>query len=165
MAMVFDGLADACRSVAVRFAAGSGTYSCLSVSGFPCITCTSRRTDRNCPEMEQLWSVSTFLRKLRSRLRTGELSRAPLKLLRFQVQESKAECDWIARPPDAWDADIAATIREKNHTLQALRDALAVRQLLFRIMPEIKSARFRVYQYQRGSRTGIDHYRHGHAGG
>ncbi len=100
--------------------------------------------------MEQLWSVSTFLRKLRSRLRTGELSRAPLKLLRFQIQESKAECDWIARPPDPWDADIAATIREKNQTLQALRDALAIRQLLFRVMPEIKSARFRVYQYSAG---------------
>ena len=100
--------------------------------------------------MEQLWSVSTFLRKLRSRLRTGELSRARLKLLRFQIQESKAECDWIARPPDPWDADIAATIREKNQTLQALRDALAIRQLLFRVMPEIKSARFRVYQYSAG---------------
>ena len=100
--------------------------------------------------MEQLWSVGTFLRKLRSRLRTGELSRARLKLLRFQIQESKAECDWIARPPDPWDADIAATIREKNQTLQALRDALAIRQLLFRVMPEIKSARFRVYQYSAG---------------
>ncbi len=100
--------------------------------------------------MEQLWSVGTFLRKLRSRLRTGELSRAPLKLLRFQIQESKAECDWIARSPDPWDADIAATIREKNQTLQALRDALAIRQLLFRVMPEIKSARFRVYQYSAG---------------
>jgi hypothetical protein len=73
-----------------------------------------------------------------------------LKLLRFQVQESTAECDWIARPPDARDADIAPRIREKNQTLQALRDALAVRQLLFRIMPEIKSARFRVYQYRAG---------------
>ena len=101
--------------------------------------------------MEKLWSVSTFLRKLKSQLRSGDLSRAPLKLLRFQIQESKAECDWIARPPNAWDADIAATIRERNQTLQALRDALAIRQLLFRAIPEIQSARFRVYQHSTGA--------------
>ena len=165
MAMVFNGIADACRSVAVRLAAGSGTHSCLSVIGFPCIARTSRRTDRNCPEMEQLWSVGTFLRKLRSRLRTGELSRAPLKLLRFQVQESTAECDWIARPPDARDADIAPRIREKNQTLQALRDALAVRQLLFRIMPEIKERTLPSLPIPRRGRTGIDHYGHGCARG
>jgi hypothetical protein len=100
--------------------------------------------------MEKPWSVSTFLRKLKSQLRSGELSRALLKLLRFQIQESKAECDWIARPPDPWDADIAATIREKNQTVQALRDALAIRQLLFWAMPEINSARFRVYQHSAG---------------
>jgi hypothetical protein len=96
--------------------------------------------------MEQLWSVGAFLRKVRSRLRTGDLSRAPLKLLRFQIQESKAECDWVARPADPWDAHIAAEIRERNETLQALRDALAIRKLIFRVMPEVKSARFRVYR-------------------
>ena len=100
--------------------------------------------------MEQLWSVSTFLRKLKSQLQSGDLSRAPLKLLRFQIQESKAECDWIARPPDPWDVDIQAAIRERNQTLQALRDALTIRQLLFRAIPEIKSARFRVYQHSAG---------------
>jgi len=99
--------------------------------------------------MEQIWSVSTFLRKLKSQLRSGELSRAPLKLLRFQIQENKAECDWIARPPDPWDDHIAATIRDQNQTLQALRDALTMRQLLFRAIPDVQSARFRVYRHSK----------------
>lgn len=52
----------------------------------------------------------------------------------------------MARPPDPWDSRIAAAIRERNQTLQALRDALAIRKLVFRVMPEVQSARFRVYR-------------------
>ena len=40
--------------------------------------------------MKQLLEVGSFLRSLRARMRFGELSRAPLRLLRLQLQ---AEAD------------------------------------------------------------------------
>jgi hypothetical protein len=57
-----------------------------------------------------------------------------------------AECEWIARPPDPWDADLEAGAAERNQTLQALRDALAIRELMFDMLSEIRSAKFRVYR-------------------
>ncbi len=51
----------------------------------------------------QISGVSRFLRDLRIQLRFGTLSRAPLRLIRFEITETSAECDWIARDPDRWD--------------------------------------------------------------
>jgi hypothetical protein len=92
-----------------------------------------------------IWGASEFLRKIRYRLRFGEKSRAPLKLLRLEVREDSAECEWLARANDPWDADLPVEIRDENHALQALRDALAVREFLFASLPEVRCATVKVY--------------------
>jgi len=40
--------------------------------------------------MKQLWEAADFVRNLRRRLRFGELSRAPLKLLRLELRGNQA---------------------------------------------------------------------------
>jgi hypothetical protein len=95
---------------------------------------------------DQLTRASHFLRDIRFRLRHGELSRAPLKMLRFQVAEATVECDWMARAADPWDADLPAAVRLRNASLQALKDALMVRALLFDAFPKAESAEVRVFR-------------------
>ncbi|HKR85281.1 MAG TPA: hypothetical protein VJS37_14075 [Terriglobales bacterium] len=96
--------------------------------------------------MKWVWFASEFVRKVRYRMRFGELSRAPLKLLRVEVREHSAECEWLARASDPWDRDVPAETRSKNETFQALHDALTVRELLFSTIPEIRSAKVNVYR-------------------
>jgi len=79
-------------------------------------------------------------------MRFGELSRAPLKLLRVEVCGQSAECEWLARTSDPWDCDVPAETREQNETFQALHDALKIRDLLFSSIPEIQSAGLNVYR-------------------
>ncbi len=96
--------------------------------------------------MKWLWNASEFVRKLRSQMRFGERSRAPLRLLRLEVREDVAECEWLARPNDLWDADIPAALRSQNELFQALRDALSVREALFDSLPEVRCAAVKVYR-------------------
>lgn len=110
------------------------------------------------PESENWWSKGTarlakricdvglFVRGLRVQLRFGELTRSPLRLIRFELNENEAECDWVARQPDPWDADLRPEIGRRHASLQALQDAVDVRQLLFEILPDINIARVRVYR-------------------
>ena len=95
---------------------------------------------------DQLTRVSHFLRDIRFRLRHGELSRAPLKILRFQVVEATVECDWMARAADPWDADLPANVRLRHASLQAIKDAIKVRALLFDSFPKAESAEVRVFR-------------------
>ncbi len=97
-------------------------------------------------KMLQLWEVGHFVRGLRIHMRFGELTRAPLKLLRLQLQGKAAECDWMARAPDPWDADLPPAVGERNASLQALKDAMAVRELLFYALPHVENAVFRIYR-------------------
>jgi len=96
--------------------------------------------------MKQLWEAADFVRNLHRRLRFGELSRAPLKLLRLELRGDEAECEWIARPADPWDADLPPSMGERHASLQALEDSLAVRNLLFSALPSVSRAIFRVYR-------------------
>ncbi len=95
---------------------------------------------------EQFCNVSQFLRGLRIRMRHGELTRAPLKLLRLNILGEIVKCDWLARPPDPWDVDLAPGLRERHASLQALKDAINVRALLFETMPDVDTADLRVYR-------------------
>jgi hypothetical protein len=96
--------------------------------------------------MKWVWAASELLKKLRFQLRFGELSRAPLKLLRLEVREGSAECEWLARANDPWDPDLPVAVRVENQTSQALRDALTIRQLLFDSLPEVHYASLKVYR-------------------
>jgi hypothetical protein len=96
--------------------------------------------------MKALWEAVDFVRMMRTRMRFGELSRAPLQLLRFEFRGQGAECDWMARPPDVWDADLRQPIREHNESLQALADAIAVRDLLFDALPHVDRAVLRAFR-------------------
>ena len=96
--------------------------------------------------MRPLWGIIDFIRAARTRLRFGELSRAPLKPIRLQWEREVVECDWLARSPDVWDADISRKARDTQASVQALEDAFAVRDLLFRAFPEIPMADLRVYR-------------------
>ncbi|HWC17064.1 MAG TPA: hypothetical protein VG498_08610 [Terriglobales bacterium] len=96
--------------------------------------------------MRQLLDVADFMRRVRWEMRFGELSRAPLSLLRLEVRSDHAECEWIARDPDPWDMELAPRITQRRQTLQALRDAIGVRELLFSMLPQVSTASFRVYR-------------------
>ena len=96
--------------------------------------------------LQTLDQIGNFVRTFRTKLRFGELSRAPLRLLRFQLQGEMVECDWMARRPDEWDEDLPTLKRQITETQQALEDSLAVRTWLFRTLPGIKSATVRVFR-------------------
>jgi hypothetical protein len=96
--------------------------------------------------IKQLHKASEFLRGIRIQMRYGELSRAPLRLLRLQMLENVVECDWVARLADPWDADFSGNIQQRHASLQALRDAMDVRDLLFDTMPQVTTALLRVYR-------------------
>ncbi len=97
---------------------------------------------------KQLCDASQFLRGLRVQLRFGELTRAPLRLMRFQMLEDLIECDWVAREPDTWDADLPTAIGQRHASLQALKDAIEVRNLLFYCLPGAETAILRVYRQE-----------------
>ena len=110
------------------------------------------------PESENWWSkgssrlakricdVGLFSRTLRVKMRFGDLTRAPLRMLRFQLKENVAECDWVARLPDPWDEGLRPEIGRRHASLQALRDAVDVRSLLFRALPDVDAAYLRIYR-------------------
>jgi len=96
--------------------------------------------------MRQLWEVADFVRAMRRRMRFGEISRAPLKLLRVELRNDAVECDWIARPPDIWDSSLRRPVRDQNESLQTLLDAIGVRNLLFDALPKIDCAVLRAFR-------------------
>jgi hypothetical protein len=96
--------------------------------------------------MKQLWQVAGFLRGLRAELRFGEFSRAPLRLLRLQLQDETAECDWVARAADAWGATLPRHARDQKASLQALQDAMKLRDMLFALLPEVRLALLRAFR-------------------
>ena len=96
--------------------------------------------------MKGLLHVAEFVRRLRAQMRFGELSRAPLQLIRLQVWRETAECDWIARSADAWDTALPRGERERRASFQALQDAVAIREMLFSVLPDVQSAELRSFR-------------------
>lgn len=94
----------------------------------------------------QLSEIGYFIRAQRIQMRFGELSRARLRLLRVELRGEAAECDWVARPADEWDRDIPRQVSDANASTQALQDAIAVRDLLFRVVPGVGTALLRVFR-------------------
>jgi hypothetical protein len=96
--------------------------------------------------MKHLLQVADFVRGWRAQMRFGELSRAPLRLLRLQLYGETAELSWMARPPDVWDASLPRRERDRIASFQALQDAMALREMLFAVLPDVQSAEFRVFR-------------------
>ena len=100
--------------------------------------------------MRLMFEAANFVRSLQLQMRFGEMSRAPLQLLRLELHGEFAECDWMARPADIWDADLPPLVRDRNASSQALLDAIALRELLFGAMSGVRSADFRVFRQSAG---------------
>jgi hypothetical protein len=96
--------------------------------------------------VRHICDIGEFVRRLRIQARFGELSRSSLQLLRLELRTSVAECEWMARPPDRWDVELQLKAAERNASLQALRDAIEVRDLLFCVLPDLYRAVLRVYR-------------------
>jgi hypothetical protein len=96
--------------------------------------------------MKQLWEFGNFVRGLRSRMRFGELSRAPLKFLRLELHGDTAEFEWVARSADTWDASLRQRVRDQQASLQALQDAMNLREMLFWTLPDVQSADLRAFR-------------------
>jgi hypothetical protein len=96
--------------------------------------------------MKELLHAADFLGRVRRRLRYGDLSREPLLLLRFEWKGDSVECDWMMRPPDPWDKDLSEHLVKENQTLQALRDALSLREVIFESFPAVINAELRMFR-------------------
>jgi hypothetical protein len=97
-------------------------------------------------KMKTIVELGDFVRQLRSRVKYGELSRAPLDLLRIEVRGGQAECDWLAHVPDALDSRLPRNRGSQLAPEQALRDAIGVSQLLFESLPDVREAQFRAFR-------------------
>jgi hypothetical protein len=102
--------------------------------------------------MESLCAAGEFVRALRVKLRFGELTRAPLRLLRLQLTETDVECDLLARHADRWDAGLSGKVRQRNEAQQALQDAIQVRALLFKTLPGPDRGELRIYRETQSGR-------------
>jgi len=96
--------------------------------------------------MRELYEIADFVRSMRRRLRFGELSRAPLRILRLEVRDERAWCDWLARPPDEFDSSLPPSLRAEASSRQALSDAIAMRSMLLDQLPSIRSACVRAFR-------------------
>jgi hypothetical protein len=110
--------------------------------------------------MEYLCDIGDFVRRLSTQLRFGELSRASLQLLRLEWRGGIAECDWIARPPDQFDCELPPRERERNFSVQAIKDAIGVRDLLFRTLSDLETAVLRSYRQSADRKPSAHHRGH-----
>jgi len=98
--------------------------------------------------MKELWEAGEFIRRLRNRARFGELSRAHLRLLRLELKSDTAEFDWLARPADVWASNLPGHIRDRDVSMQAVRDAVALREVFLAALPWIDTAEFRTFRQE-----------------
>jgi hypothetical protein len=97
--------------------------------------------------VSSLQEVARFVRAVRRKMRAGEHSREPVKVLRVQWRADCVECDWLMRPGDRWDADLPPWLARENETLQALRDALDLHKAIFHAFRSVMKAELRMYRY------------------
>jgi hypothetical protein len=146
MAMVFHCVAFNNRATAMGTASVRRAYLCGSSRAVYGYSKPRRPQGGGDPSMKNIFEVADFLRNTRRKLRFGELSRAPLHLLRLEINEYRVKCDWYMRPADEWDDTLPAAVRENNQSMQAFLDAMRVRELLFATFREISIAELRVFR-------------------
>ncbi len=96
--------------------------------------------------MREIFNAAGFFQEIRRNMRYGELSRLPLRLWRLEVVNDSVKCDWFMRTSDPWDLQLPYHVREEQITLQALNDALKMRELIFRAFPSVKHADLGIYR-------------------
>ncbi len=96
--------------------------------------------------MSVLMDTSHFVSELRRKMRFGEYSREPLTLLRLEWKRDSVQCDWLMRLNDPWDSSLPPHLARENQTLQALRDALDLRESIFRCFPAVEYACLRMFR-------------------
>jgi len=96
--------------------------------------------------MTELMQTADFLSRARRRMRYGALSREPLRLMRLEWKETVVECDWLMRAPDVWDRFLPQHLVRSHQSLQALRDALNLRDLVFAAFPRVSQAELRMFR-------------------
>jgi hypothetical protein len=96
--------------------------------------------------MMSIQDAARFLRIVRKKMRLGEFSREPVNLLRIEWTADSVECDWLMRPSDLWDVDLPPHLARENQTLQALRDALTLRNTIFKWFPSVVKAELRMFR-------------------
>jgi hypothetical protein len=96
--------------------------------------------------MTRLFEACDFLSIARRRLRFGAFSRKPLSLLRVEWKRDTLACDWLMRPSDPWDKYVPDHVARENQTFQALRDALNLREAVFKSFPSVMYADLRMFQ-------------------
>lgn len=96
--------------------------------------------------MRELFDAADFLSRTRRKMRSGAYSREPLMLLRVEWKGDSVDCDWLMRPVDPWDKDLPSHLARENQTLQALRDALNLREIVFRSFPAVVNADLRMFR-------------------
>jgi hypothetical protein len=96
--------------------------------------------------MKELFQAAKFLSMTRRKLRYGAYSSESLMLLRFEWKGDTVECDWLMRPPHPWDRDLAPHVGRENQSLQAMRDAMTLRQAIFDSFPAVTSANLRMFR-------------------
>ncbi|HSZ16384.1 MAG TPA: hypothetical protein VK764_04745 [Terracidiphilus sp.] len=112
----------------------------------------SRRLRDGARLIESLCDAGRFLKAFRVKLRFGELTRSPLRLLRLQVTETEVQCDVLARRADSWDAGLPGEVARRNEARQALTDAIEVRALLFKTLPGLDRGELRIYRETQSGR-------------
>ena len=98
--------------------------------------------------MKELWEAGEFFRRMRSRARFGELSRAHLRLWRLELRSDAAAFEWLARPADVWAANLPGHIRDRDVSMQAVRDAVSLREMFFATFPWIDEAGFKTFRQE-----------------
>jgi hypothetical protein len=98
--------------------------------------------------MKEFWEVGELVRRIRRRMRFGELSRSSLRLLRLELRGHEAGCDWLTRPADVWATSLPRHIRDRDASLQALKDAVVLRGMLFAALPGVESAQCRAFRQE-----------------
>lgn len=98
--------------------------------------------------MKPILDTIEFFHAVGRQMRFGEFSRLPICVCRFEIAGDAAECDWFMRPSDPWDIHLPPRMQQEHFTEQALRDALKIRELIFRGFPQVQRAGLRMYREQ-----------------
>ncbi len=144
--MVRDGPSTGRGALAVRHTPRGRTHRFDAIHRLSCIAVRINYDGSVSSPMKTLVDVAEFVRRVHRRMRFGQFSREPLRLLRLEWKGNELECDWLMRPADPWDVDLPARAVEENQTLQALRDALHLRNIVFASFPAVDNAELRMFR-------------------